>query len=380
MKPWQTEVTSKLVAHWEPPRMEANFTELQRRIRRQRKFTPLTLALAALVVSVALVGTGFGLWRAQTAQFSQASTTALSPTRPSSTPATATRFGDGSTATALTEGAVLELQKTSESEIVVSAIAGSYRFDVVPNPARRFVVRVAGVTVRVLGTEFVVAQANHRAEVRVERGRVEVTWPSGRTELGVGESGWFPPELEASMPVLEPSTADGSDAAKASTKVLATASERSRFVELSRQGNYQAAFSIVDRAPALFEGSAEDLMMAADAARLSNHPAQAVPYLQRITREHARDSRAPLAAFTLGRIYMNQLGQPASAARAFALVRQLAPAGALVEDALAREAEALEQAGQHAAANRLVEEYLRRYPSGRRSEKLRQLGKAPKSE
>jgi outer membrane protein assembly factor BamD (BamD/ComL family) len=77
---------------------------------------------------------------------------------------------------------------------------------------------------------------------------------------------------------------------------------------------------------------------------------------------------------------MNQLGQSAAAARAFALVRQLAPAGALVEDALAREAEALEQAGQHAAARRLAEDYLKQYPSGRRSEKLRELGKAAKSE
>jgi len=72
-------------------------------------------------------------------------------------------------------------------------------------------------------------------------------------------------------------------------------------------------------------------------------------------------------------ICMSQLGQPAAAARAFAQVRQLAPAGALVEDALAREAEALEQAGQHEAAQKLVQEYLKQYPTGRRSERLRQL-------
>jgi transmembrane sensor len=131
----------------------------------------------------------------------------------------------------------------------------------------------------------------------------------------------------------------------------------------------------------LFGGSAEDLMMAADAARLSNHPQQAVGYLQRITKEHSIDSRAPLAAFTLGRIYMSQLRQPAAAARAFAQVRQLAPTGALVEDALAREAEALEQAGQHQAAQKLVQAYLKQYPTGRRSERLRQLvGNANKND
>lgn len=217
-------------------------------------------------------------------------------------------------------------------------------------------------------------------EVRVERGRVEVAWPSGRTELGVGQSGWFPPASAVPIPSATASTIEATKTAMEPTKTLAVPNEHARFVELSRQGNYQAAFSIVDRAPSLFERSAEDLMMAADAARLSNHPAQAVPYLQRLTREHARDSRAPLAAFTLGRIYMSQLGQPAAAARAFALVRQLAPAGALVEDSLAREAEALERAGQHAAAQRMAEEYLRQYPNGRSSEKLQRLGRAAKSE
>jgi transmembrane sensor len=356
--------------------MAENLLQIERGLRRQRKARRLAFALAAVVTSVVMVWFGLGLWHAQTARY--AAPAGAIPA--GATPATETRFSDGSTATALTAGAVLELERTSESELVVAAKSGSYRFDVVPNPARQFVVHVADVTVRVLGTEFVVARADHRVEVRVERGLVEVTWPSGRTELGAGQSGWFPPKPEAAVPAAAPSTVEGADAAKASTKAITTANERSRFVELSRLGNYQAAFSIVTSAPTLFESSAEDLLMAADAARLSNHPVQAVAYLQRITREHARDSRAPLAAFTLGRIYMNQMGQPASAARAFALVRQLSPTGALVEDALAREAEALEQAGQHAAAQRLAEAYLGQYPNGRSRDKLRQLGKSAKSE
>ena len=375
MTHFEPEVTSRIVASWDRSRMDANFTAIQRRLRQQRRIAPRTWALAAIAACVAMIGIGFGWWRAQTVLSVPTATYAGTS---EATAATTTRFGDGSTATALTAGAVLEVRKTSDAEIVVSAKSGSYRFDVVPNPARRFIVQVADVTVRVLGTEFVVAQSARRAEVRVERGRVEVTWPSGRAELGAGESGWFPPQPGANTAAPEPSSVDDSEVAAPSVTVQV--SERSRFIELSRAGNYQAAYSIVHRTPNLLEGSAEDLMMAADAARLSNHPAQAVPYLQRITKEHARDSRAPLAAFTLGRIYMNQLAQPAAAASAFALVRQLAPSGALVEDALAREAEAREQAGQHAAAERLVQEYLRQYPSGRRSEKLRQLGKATERE
>jgi transmembrane sensor len=347
--------------------MAENLAAIEQRIRRGQQSRRLTIALAALVTTAVLCWVGFGQWHAQTTESARA---------PHTTPATETRFSDGSTATALTVGAVLELQKTSDAELVIAAKSGSYRFDVVPNPLRQFIVHINEVTVRVLGTRFVVASADGRVAVHVERGRVEVTWPEGRTELGVDESGWFPPVT----PVTSAAAASASAPEPTVAKSTTSTSDRARFIELSRQGNYQAAFSIIDRAPNLFDGSAEDLMMAADAARLSGHPQQAVGYLQRITKEHPRDSRAPLAAFTLGRIYMNQLGQPAVAARAFAQVRQLAPAGALVEDAIAREAEALQQAGQHAAAQRLADEYLRQYPSGRRSEQLRKLGKPSKNE
>ena len=49
-------------------------------------------------------------------------------------------------------------------------------------------------------------------------------------------------------------------------------------------------------------------MLAADAARFSGHPQQATHFLERMTREHPQNSIAPLAAFTLGRIYLSQLG------------------------------------------------------------------------
>ena len=365
-------VASRLVPRWDAERMARNLVQIERRLELKRISRPWAIALAALTTSVALMSLVFVLtprngrrtiWPAHTLGFALTSRTAPNP----QAPATETRFGDGSTATALTQGAVLELRTASQTELVVVAKSGSFRFDVVPNPARLFVVEVGNVTVRVLGTRFVVTRQDARAEVRVQRGRVEVTWPDGRTELDADGSGWFPP-----LPEPAPASSVAEPVPTAARGTLA-ASERTQFIELARKGDYQAAYAIIDRAPQLFMGSAEDLMMAADAARLSNHPQQAVGYLQRVTKEHPGDSRAPLAAFTLGRICMSQLRQPAAAARAFALVRQLAPAGALVEDALAREAEALEQAGQHEAAQKLVDAYLKQYPTGRRSERLRQL-------
>jgi transmembrane sensor len=143
-------------------------------------------------------------------------------------------------------------------------------------------------------------------------------------------------------------------------------SERARFVEHVNRGEYDEAFALLERAPDVVGNSVGELLLAADAARLSNHPAQASTYLERITREHPHDARTPLAAFTLGRILMSQLGRPGRAADAFALARRLAPAGPLAEDALAREAEAAELSGNRERARGLSEEYVRRYPAGRR--------------
>ena len=100
--------------------------------------------------------------------------------------------------------------------------------------------------------------------------------------------------------------------------------------------------------------------------RIPGHAAEAVPYLERVAAQHARDARAPLAAFTLGRIYLFELDRPLEAKNAFALTRKMASGGALAEDALAREVEAAARAGQASEAQKLAQEYLARYPQGRR--------------
>ena len=114
-------------------------------------------------------------------------------------------------------------------------------------------------------------------------------------------------------------------------------------------------------------------MLAADAARLSGHPEQAVGYLRRVSTEHSSDSRAPLAAFTLGRLLLSQLGRPGEAAEAFALARRLRPAGSLSEDALAREAEARQRAGSGSRARALASEYLTSYPRGKHHSTMQRL-------
>jgi transmembrane sensor len=105
-------------------------------------------------------------------------------------------------------------------------------------------------------------------------------------------------------------------------------------------------------------------MRSADAARRAGHPVQALPYLRRLLRDHAADARAPLAAFTLGRILLAELDRPAEAADAFALSRRLAPGGPMASHALAREVEAAARGGDTSRARRLAETYLANYPAG----------------
>jgi transmembrane sensor len=113
-----------------------------------------------------------------------------------------------------------------------------------------------------------------------------------------------------------------------------------------------------------------DLLLAADAARLSDHPAEAVPYLNQVVRAHGSDPRASLASFTLGRVLLDELGRPVEAATAFENARK----GPLAEDALAREVEAWSRGGDTTRARNLAIEYETAYPQGRRSRAVAKFG------
>jgi transmembrane sensor len=96
--------------------------------------------------------------------------------------------------------------------------------------------------------------------------------------------------------------------------------------------------------------------------------------LRQLLSEYPHDPRAPLAAFTLGRMLLIELGRPREAASAFAEVRQLAPDGPFAEDALAREVEAWRKAGDQDQVRAKARLYLRLYPGGRRIESIKGLG------
>lgn len=124
--------------------------------------------------------------------------------------------------------------------------------------------------------------------------------------------------------------------------------------------------------PGTVRNDAADLMLAADVARMSKHSDQAVAPLRKLLANHPGDPRAALAAFTLGRVLLDELGRPREAAEAFA--RAHAMGGAMAQDALAREVEAWSRAGDAATARARAEEYVRTYPGGRRERSVRKFG------
>lgn len=344
-------VAAGLDVRWSTARAERNLSRVKARLAQRAlgaKWGALAALAAAAVALFALFGRGQQAAPARLAQVS------ASP----SSPSPKTTFVDGSVAR-VSNGGELVVRLATPQRIESALLAGAAEFEVSKRPERDFVVLAGTVQVRVVGTRFRVEQLGERTHVSVSEGKVEVREADAFTYLEAGESRFFPaaaaPVLSQRPPPAEPP------------------SGRARFLELARGGQYKAAYQVMSQSPSVVSSSAEDLMLAADAARLSNHPEQAVGYLRRVTKEHPGDSRAPLAAFTLGRVLLSQLGRPAEAAEAFGLSRRLKPAGSLSEDALAREAEARAASGAGARAAAAAREYLSRYPQGKHGSTMQKL-------
>jgi transmembrane sensor len=285
------------------------------------------------------------------------------------------RLADGSTAQLVGERSELEVTHNSPARVAFKLLSGRAHFDVVPNALRSFVVEAQPYRVEVIGTVFDVERSGSEVSVGVQRGRVRVYGPAGAQDVVAGQVQRFALNAAAQVePVATrqsaPEAAEEPEEPRAEPRARGRAARRAagplpRWRSLSQSGEYEAAFESLSRGESVDDDPAA-LMDAADAARLSGHPQSAVQYLERVVRDHARSPVAPLAAFTLGRVYLDKLGQPDRAAQAFELARRLAPGGSLAQDALAREVEALSKGGNARKAYQRAQEYLERYPNGSR--------------
>jgi transmembrane sensor len=364
------EALQHIQVRWDGVRTEDNLRLARQRIRRRGR---TRVAASALLLGVAIaIGVSYGLSPGGREG-------GKAPLVVKDSLGQGLRFSDGSLARLLDDRSQVEVATVTAQAIDLRLISGRGEFDVVPNPGRTFTVHVDGIVVRVIGTRFRVEREDRGVYVSVYRGKVEVQWPGGTRMLAQGQTGHFPEEVaetQASPKAEGPGQLEPVATVPSATESPAPAApaSRARFRALATRGRYAEAYRILSGAPGMVDSGAEDLMLAADAARLSGHPAQATPYLEQIVRKYRGDQRAPLAAFTLGRILLYQLERPADAADAFAQARKIQHEGPLSSDALAREAEAADRAGQRQRARGLAEEYVSKYPTGRRLESVRRYG------
>jgi transmembrane sensor len=341
----------------------------RRMLRRRRVFASIDLLVAAACVMLAFA---FRQVRARPDFFSTGSTLAA---------VRSVAFLDGSLAELSDREAELRVEHESV-ERVVTSLKGAARFDIVPNAARAFEVRTRDVRVRVLGTRFAVQElGGGQTKISVDRGKVQVEWLGGSHTLAAGESGVFPPpvadhDLAARLAAPEPELAPPAarEPLAALPKAPRAEAPAQSWRDYAWKGDYDRAYvDLNQRGKGAVRDEPADLMLAADVARLSSHPSEAVAPLRKLCDAYPNDKRAPVAAFTLGRVLLDDLGRASEAAAVFEKARVLWPSGPLAEDALAREVEAWKRAGNADRVRALADQYLRQYPEGRHAAALRKI-------
>ncbi len=310
-----------------------------RRRRQQRDRLRRAVLAAGLTACVSIAALWIGLHRVRPAP--PADMAAATERLPPPPVQPMVHLTDGSTAVPLDADTEIELLEERPERVALSLMRGRAQFRVAPQPRRSFLVHAGDVRVTVVGTVFTVERVADRVGVTVQRGTVRVDWDGGSGLVHAGQSGWYPP-LVTMPPAPRPRR-----------------SKPERLASAHAEKQDQAA----------------DLLLSADLARLAGHPEQGAALLRKLLSEHPDDPTSPVAAFTLGRLLLMELKRPAEAAAAFAQARRLEPNGPFAEDALAREVEALSQAGQTADAHALAEDYRRLYPKGRRTATVKAAGR-----
>jgi transmembrane sensor len=354
---------TQLADRWDTQRTERTLYALHQKRRRRQQRQRVLVGVGAL----ATLGTLLLVTLREPA--------ARAPELPGSRPQAAAsalhlQLADGSEVALRDERSRVQVHEASRSRVSVELLAGQARFEVLHREERVFRVRSGEVSVEVLGTAFEVEREATRSRVVVLRGRVAVTWSTGRTELAAGEAGWFPRAAESDETKLSETPPIAPKHAPRKPAKAAPGAWR----EPAEQGDFEHAYELLAQVQQPVADNVEELLLAADTARLSGHPQAALAFFQQVIERHAHDSRAGLAAFTLGGVLMLQLGQPREAEAAYARARALSLNASLAQDALARQVEAAHRAGDAAHARALANEYLARYPKGRRVHAVQRFG------
>jgi TolA-binding protein len=257
----------------------------------------------------------------------------------------------------------VELSESAPDAVRLRLRRGSVRCDVTHREGRRFSVEALGIEVRVVGTLFSVAigERERQVDVAVERGSVEVRSLDGGAyrRISAGER-WSValPEL-APAPSAAPSSAP--EPAGSDTE-LRPAKPREEPRADAVPSSTPEPRTDPDSDPET--ATARELFDLANLARRSGDVAAAVRAYELLLSKYPNDARVGLAAFELGRLRLERLGNPAGAVTALERALARAPSPGLREDATARLVQAYEAAGDGPRCRRMRDRYLAQYPNG----------------
>jgi len=257
---------------------------------------------------------------------------------PAAGPAPAVVLADGSRV-ALGANSRLRVTSTRPDAVRLDLERGRVDVQATHVEKRSFVVAAADVEVHVVGTRFTV-EDDGPVRVHVEEGKVRVHDPDGDRFVAAGEEWAEAPRAKASST----ESADESEPSPSEDE----ATEGGTGLRAAHRGSTDAKTLLDDAQRAMAQGRSSD------AAHL----------FEAIRRDHRRDARAGLAAFELGRLRLDTLGDPRGAEEAFRDAIRLGREAGLRDDAEARRVEALEKMGAHQGCIRARSAYLAAHPSG----------------
>jgi transmembrane sensor len=260
----------------------------------------------------------------------------------------------------MSDGSSIELSAGARFEPIESSAAsfigvlerGTATFDVQHGGGRRWQIECGLATIEVVGTRFSCVRGADRLHIGVERGVVLVRGErvtnrvrrlSAGESLDVLDATAAAATAPAPAPAPTTTVTEEAVAAPPAGQEAPAHAGRPSWRELERTGRHHEAFAALGAQGIRRESrrlGIADLFALADVARLSGHPADAIAPLQRIIDGFASDRQAPLAAFALGRLLLDDLNRPAAAAEAFNRALELGPPQSLRDDVRMRLEEA----------------------------------------
>lgn len=294
-------------------------------------------------------------------------------------------------------GRIAEVSPRGASVVLES---GAVHVEVNHLPGAAWSVQAGPYRIAVLGTVFDVRWSGETLEVRLRRGSIVVHGPVAAGEItllagqmlvahldgelrvgsiGEAESGRAQAELDPAAPPASAAVKAPSPAASASAATV-SAEPRPSWSSRVAAGDYAAVIDAAEARgvdAALAEAPLADLVALGDAARYKGRTDLARRALTAQRSRFRGSSAATAAAFLLGRLSEDSLGQSAAAIAYYDQYLAEAPGGSFAAEALGRKMIALKRAGGAAAAAPIATDYLARFPGGAYAASAREILGSP---